>query len=270
MKVFNKLTTEINNLSSMTKVILEKNSPTLLTAVGTIGVVTTTVVACKNTPKAVALIDERKEIYKQVDDELKLGVSDYIYVVGKCYAFPIVLGTMSIACFWLANKVNIKKQAALAAAYQISADNLKEYKDKVAKTIGDKKTEEIESKIAKERIANNPPSQNQIIFTGSGDTLCYDSLSGRYFKSSAEKIRQEVNKLNADLINDHFVSLNDFYYAVGLESIALGDKLGWTYAGMNDLIYISFDSELTPDNEPCLVLMYDIEPSDMGVNPYIG
>lgn len=87
---------------------------------------------------------------------------------------------------------------------------MKLYQEKVVETIGEKKEQQIRDEVAKEQVAKNPVSKNEVIITGGGETLCYDSLSGRYFKSDIEKLRKAVNELNHTMVNDMCASLNDY------------------------------------------------------------
>jgi hypothetical protein len=94
-----------------------------------------------------------------------------------------------------------------------------------------------------------------VIVTGKGDTLCYDTISGRYFKSDIEKIRKIVNDLNLRLRDENSISLNEFYYEFGLDSIKIGDDIGWNIS-INGYIEPHFSSQLASDGTPCLVLDY--------------
>ena len=58
--------------------------------------------------------------------------------------------------------------------------------------------------------------------------------------------------------DEMYVSLNDFYYEVGLDNIKIGDELGWNID--NGYINLSFSSQLAGDGTPCLVIDYSIAP----------
>ena len=91
-----------------------------------------------------------------------------------------------------------------------------------------------------------------------GNTLCYDSASGRYFKSDMDKLKKAENTLNRQMRDEMYVSLNEFYYEIGLEGIGVGDNMGWNIdSGYIDL---EFSSQLASDGTPCLVISYRVEP----------
>ena len=100
----------------------------------------------------------------------------------KCYIPSAVITTLSVGCIIAASNINHKRNAALATAYSLSESALKLYQEKVIETVGEKKEQQIRDEVAKEQIARNPVSKNEVIVTSSGNTLCYDVLSGRYFK----------------------------------------------------------------------------------------
>lgn len=234
---------------------LEKRTPELLTGIGIAGMVTTTVLAVRATPKAIMLIDDRK-------DELEveeLPVTETVKAAWKCYIPAAITCGVSIACLIGASSVNLKRNAALATAYKLSEAALSEYKDAVIETIGEKKEQEVRDKVAENRVKKNPVTRNDVIVTGNGTTLCYDALSSRYFQSSLPQIENARNKVNERMLSENYVSLNDFYAELGMELSKIGDDLGWSIFG-DGLLDISFSSQLTDDGTPCLVIDYSVAP----------
>ena len=245
-----KLTRVINS----SKQYLSKHSPEILTGIGITGMITSTVLAVSATPKALNLIDIQKKKLKT--DELT--TLETIKAAWKPYVPAISLSIVSTACLIGASAVNAKRNAALATAYAISERTLVRYRDKVIETLGEKKEKEVRDKIAQEEVDNNKVSNSQIIVTSKGNTLCMDSLNGRYFKSDIDKINKAVNELNRQLTYQNYVSLNDFYYELGLDGIKNGSLLGWNLD--DGLIKIDFSSCLAEDGTPCLVIDYAVMP----------
>lgn len=231
-----------------------KHSPEILTGLGITGMIGTTVMGIKATPKAIRLMNEAKA-EKGVE---KLTAVETVKTTWKCYIPTVVTGTLSIACIVGASSVNNRRNAALATAYAMTRTTLKEYEEKVIETVGEKKEQLIKDKVAKSKIEQNPASNNEVIITGKGETLCYDVHSGRYFKFDVDKIRRVENELNARLLSEHHISLNEFYYEIGLPCNGAGNDLGWNIE--DGLINICFSSQLTDDNTPCLVIDYLVAP----------
>lgn len=230
-----------------------QHSPEILTGLGIAGMITTTVLAVKATPKAMQLLEEKKK-----ESDGTLPAKEVIKATWKCYIPAAVTCTVSTACLIGANSVNARRNAALATAYKLSETALTEYREKVIETIGEKKEKSVRDAVAQEQIANNPVSKNDIIITGKGNTLCYDALFGRYFRSDIDKLRKIENELNRRMRDEMYISLNEFYYEVGLDEVAAGHDLGWNIdRGYIDLY---FTSGLTKDDEPCLVINFTTPP----------
>ena len=235
------------------KAALKKYSPQLLTGIGIAGMIATTVTAVRATPKALRLIDER-----EIQENKRLTTAEVIKTTWKCYLPAAVTGTLSVACLIGANSVSLKRHAALATAYTLSETALKEYQEKTVEVVGEKKEQAIRDAVAKDKLVSNPVDDKQIVMTGSGETLCYDVLSGRYFKSDIEKIRKAINDLNRDMLSEQYVSLNDLYYAIGLPDIKLGEALGWNID--KGYIDVQFGTHLAANGTPCLVLAFNVAP----------
>lgn len=248
-----------------------KHTPELLTGIGIAGMVTSTVFAVKATPKAIKLIEKevdrqnkelREEAAKNGDSSCtqisKLKPVDVIKVAWKPYISSAVIGATSIVCLLGASSVNMRRNAALATAYKLSETALSEYKEQVVATIGEKKEKVVKEKVAKDRIEKNPVGKNQVYITKKGETLCYEHLSARYFKSDIDIIKRAENTLNKRMLNEMYISLNEFYDEIGLEHNGVGEDLGWNIE--DGLIDIDFSSLLAEDGTPCVVIDYNRPP----------
>lgn len=233
---------------------LSKNAPGILTGFGVAGMFTAIGFAIKDTPKAVKLIEEKKK-ETGVD---KLKNIDVVKTVWKCYIPTFSIALCSAGCLIGSSTISGRRNAVLATAYEIAKTTHREYRQKVIETIGEKKEELVRDKVAKEKLEQNPVKNCEVIVTDMGDTLCYDTLSGRYFKTDIHRIKQLENKLNLRLRNENYVSLNEFYDGVGLERINLGDDLGWNID--DGYLELKFSSQLDTYDRPCLVIMYSIAP----------
>lgn len=230
------------------------HKPEVLTGVGVVAGVTAGVMAVKATPKALQLIEEKKQEEK-VD---KLPVVDTVKTTWKCYAPSVAMGVFSIGCIVSASSMNAKRQATLFAAYKLSETALADYKEATVETVGERKEKDIRHAVAQKQVEKNPVVEQQIILTEKGSTLCLDPLTGRYFKSDAEQIRKAENEINRRLNYDYYVSLNDFYVLLGLETTDLGEVLGWN--SDDGLLHLDFLVHLTDNDIPCLVIDYNVMP----------
>lgn len=240
------------------KMAISKHSPEILTGLGIAGMITTTVLAVKATPKALTLIEEKKKELELQPDE-KLNALETVKTTWKCYVPAAVTGVTSTACLIGASSVNLKRNAALMTAYNLSATALSEYKEKVLETVGEKKEQTIRNKVAEERISKEPVNQSAIIVSGNGTTRCFDTITKQRFISDIETIKRVINELNRRMVNgEDYISLNDFYSEIGLECVSIGDELGWNVT--RGLIDVNFSAQLDTDGIPCIVLDYAVVP----------
>lgn len=231
------------------KTFLSKHTPEILTGIGIAGMITTTILAVKATPKAIKKIEEVSE---------EKGETPTVVETAKaCWKYYIPAATscaLSTACLIGANSVNARRTAALATAYTLSETALSEYREKVVETIGEKKEKAVREEVAKERMTKDPVTTKEIIVTGDGNTLCYDYHFGRYFKSNIDKLKRIQSELNRRLILENTITLNDFYYELGLDPVDAGYYLEWDI--LDGDIEMEFSSQLSEDGTPCLVISF--------------
>jgi hypothetical protein len=225
-----------------------KNSPTILTGVSVAGLIATTVLAVKATPKALRLIKDeqnRREdtcMVSQTVEPDPLTKMETVKLTWQCYLPAAGVAAVTIACIIGSNSINLRRNVALASVYSITEAALKEYQAKVIETVGENKAKKISDDIAKDAIEKNPVSSKEVIITGKGEALVYDTLSGRYFKSDIDKIRRVQNEFNRRLMDEMFITLNELYYELGLSSIKLGDDIGWDVD--QGMVEFNFSSQL--------------------------
>ena len=241
------------------KMVLSNHSPEILTGLGIAGMITTTILAVSATPKALDLIAEAED--KKIDNghDEALTKVEVVKAAWKPYIPAAITCITSITCLIGASSVHSKRNAALATAYNLSTTALAEYKQKVIETVGEKKEQTIRDKVAEERIQKEPANPSTIIVSGNGNTRCFDTITKRRFISDIETIKRIVNELNRKMINgEDYISLNEFYYELGLDGVSIGDELGWNVA--RGLIDLDFSAQLDTDGVPCIVIDYMVVP----------
>lgn len=247
-------TSKLSKLAKNIRVATRKYQPEILTGIGIAGMITTTVMAVKVTPKALDLLAEVKAKHEE-DTDKKAYAKDVVTKVAVVYIPAAIVGGLSVGCLIGASATNLKRNAALATAYTLSESALKEYQEKVVETIGEKKEQLVRDAVAKDNLERNPVSNNGIIITGGGDTLCYDLLGKRYFTSSIEKLKRIENDLNRRMRSENYISLNEFYYEVGLDDSGLGYEFGWNID--KGYIELEFSAQLVEKDGqqvPCIVV----------------
>lgn len=220
----------MNNLLRNTKVFWKRNGSTILTYAGAIGLVTTTVMAVKATPKALIKMEEAE---KEKGEELT--ALEVIRVAGPSYIPTVLVGASTIACIFGANVLNKRNQAALASAYALLDSSYKEYKNKLKELYGEEAHENIMEHIAIEK-AKDVGITAESLFTNTcltDDESCgepvlfYEEWSGRYFESTIEQVIAAQYHINRNFVLRGYVTLNELYEFLGLEFTEYGDTLGW-------------------------------------------
>jgi hypothetical protein len=243
-----------------------KNSPSIMTGLGVGGVLTTAILAVGATPKAIELVEEEDARRVQAWEKDKIiyeppSKLDMVKLTWKLYLPSALMGVATIACIVGANSIHLRRSAALAGAYSLADTALKEYQAKVLQQLGEKKEQSlIRDEIAQDKLNANPVDGKQVIVTGNGDCMCYEALSGRYFKSSMNAIKTAEANFNHDLFTGRIAygTLNEFYDNLGIEHSTMGENTGWS---VNQPLNVIYSSKIAvPSNEPCLVLQYSTPP----------
>lgn len=236
-----------------------KHSPEILTGLGIAGMITTTIMAVRATPKALTLIKDAKYTMTESTKSIPniLSKKDIIKTTWKCYLPAGITGVLSIACIIGGQKESVRRSAAFATAYSISENALKTYQQKVIETIGEKKEILVRDAVAREQVENSQINKREIIITEKGNTLCLDSITNQPFRSDKGTIEKIENEINRRLRSEMFISLNDFYSELGIKHSVMGYDIGWN---VDEGFEISFSSQITDDGTPCLVLNYPVIP----------
>lgn len=232
---------------------IKSNSPEILTALGVSGVVTTAYLTGKASNKASKMIDA-EEASAGISDNPRQRLKEQTKLVWKLYIPAGISGAATIACIIGASRSNSRRTAAAVTAYSLTERAFSEYREKVVEQIGKVKEQKVRDQINQDRVSAKPPVSREVIVTGSGNVLCCEKLTHRYFRSDHETLRKAVNDINHMIVNQLYVTLDEFYDLIGLPHTSLSDNLGWD---SNKLMELQFSTVLSEENEPCLAFEYN-------------
>jgi hypothetical protein len=215
-----------------------KHAPEILTGLGCGGFITSLVLTAKAAPKAEKHIEEAGA--ETLKEKAKACYKDYVPAG--------ITAAASVGCVVAGATVGHKRYASLATAAGLTEAAFSEYRESVKEIVGPEKEQEVAEHV-KHKVENRGESTTMVL--GNGKIPCLDASSGRYFQSSAIELRKIENDLNRELNDSCYISLNDFYDAIGLPNTNVGEEIGWS---SNDRIDLELSSGMTPDEVPCLVV----------------
>lgn len=243
----------MENLLLKTKSFVNKNASTILTCIGGAGVVATSVLAVKATPKAMALLENAKN-----EKGEELTKSEAVLVAGPAYIPAIITGAATIACIFGANALNKRQQAAITSAYALLDNSYKEYKKKAEELYGEDASQKIRAEIAKDKY-------EELEHHDIDKKLFYDEFSGRYFESTMEKVIAAQYMINRTISLNGGAYLNEWYEELGIEGTDYGAYLGWSSgllmdAQWADWLEFGHEKTLIDDDLECIIITFSLEP----------
>lgn len=244
----------MNKLLRQSKVFLNRYSSTILTCVGGAGVVVTSVMAVKATPKALKLLEQAKD--EKGEELTKLEV---VKVAGPVYIPSIVMGVSTIACIFGANVLNQRKQAALMSAYAVLDNSYKDYRNKVEELYGEEADAHVRSEIVKDKY------EEENVEVDDNKQLFYDAFSERYFESTMENVIRAQYAINRKISLWGGADLNEFYEALDIPPVDYGKHLGWSSGSLMEMAWsdwLDFDHEkvVMDDGLECYIITISVEP----------
>lgn len=220
----------MNNLLHRSKIFLSRNASTILTCVGGIGVIATSVMAVKATPKALKVLEEAENEKGETLTKVEI-----VKAAGPVYIPSIVVGVSTLACIFGANMLSRHQQASLMSAYALLDNSYREYKNKIIELYGEEAHQKIVEEIAIEK-ADDKYIHSSYLCTGcdlaaeehsSELKLFYEEFGNKYFKSTIEQVITAEYHLNRNYILRGYSVLNELYDFLGLEPTEYGSTVGW-------------------------------------------
>lgn len=244
----------------MSKQFFKRNTSTLLTIVGGAGVIGTAVMAAKDTPKALKLLEDAKN--EKGEELTKL---EKLKAAAPAYIPTAITVASTIACIFSANIFSKRSQAALLSAYTLLDSTYKEYRNKTKELYGEESDKNISSEIVKDKYDCQEIDD--------GKQLFFDYYSMRYFESTMEEVLKAEMEINRLLQERMYVDINTFYDLLGLDPINLNDEIGWSIeAGVvwQGYSWISFEHEMVEvdDGMECCIITMNTNPTTDTMDEY--
>ena len=157
---------------------------TLLTCIGAIGVIATSVMAVKATPKATRLLEASEE-----EKGEKLTKMEMVKIAGPAYIPAVLVGASTIACIFGANILTKHNQASLASAYILLDRSYKEYRNKVNALYGEEADDEVRAKVANDHYDEYEDCDEMVVDEEDDDMkLFFDYNTLQMFRAPMSKV----------------------------------------------------------------------------------
>lgn len=264
----------LNNVArtlSRTKIKLGKYSPEILVVGGVIGVVASTVLACRATTKLSEIVEDAKndidDIHAAVEHPEELNLKEEYTVedskkdlaivyaqtgikIAKIYAPAVILGGVSIAAILGGHNILRKRNIALAAAYATLDKSFKDYRTRLVERFGAELDKElkynIKAKEVEETVEKEDGSTETVKRTASVIDSRAVSCYARFFDDGCKGwdkdpeynlmfLRQREAEATKRLKADGYLFLNDVYDMLGIPRVKYGQVIGWIYDEKNPI-----------------------------------
>jgi len=294
-KLPNKLSLAVTSKMGRQMLQVQKHSPGILFGAGVVGVVASTVLACRATLhleevllESKANLDDAKNLREtkpEVYTEEKFHQDRaYLYVrsivkLGKLYGPAIVLGSLSVAALVGSHNILNSRNASLTAAYVTVEKAFDEYRQRVVGEVGEERELEIRhnsEKVSKTVEDKNGPKKKQVSVPGANPSKYakfFDTDNANWDTTPEYNylfLRGQQTYANHRLQANGHVLLNDVYDALGMERTKEGCVVGWvkdSKEGDNYIDFGIFDNtdgamrvhDFVTGREGCILLDFNVD-----------
>jgi hypothetical protein len=247
----------ISKTVARNSLVLQTKSPGLLFGAGIVGVIGSTVLACRATLKMEEVLGEAKT---KLDMAKGLEHDDYserdrqkdittIYVqsgvkVLRAYGPAIIVGSLSIAALTSSHNILSRRNAALMSAYAALEKGFAEYRSRVVEKYGEDEDRHLRYGSRTEVVKEGKVT-HQITRVGTDTPSIYarffDQLSPSWSKEPEYNLvflTCQQNYANDQLRSRGHVFLNEVYDLLGIPRSEAGAVVGWILGVGDD--YIDF------------------------------
>lgn len=245
--------------------LAKKNSPGLLFGAGVVGMVGSTVLACRATLKLQTVLETAQhdlEIHRSLEHreysdndrqkDIAIVYTRSVVRVAKLYAPAVLLGAASIGCLTKSHSILSERNLALTAAYAAVDRAFGEYRGRVVEKYGEDQDREFRFATEEVEIIDDRGRQTTQLMPGPDSASMYARFFDEYSPNWSKEpeynllfLRCQQNYANDLLRSRGHVFLNEVYDLLGLERSRAGAVVGWvvSHNGDNYLDFGIFDGD---------------------------
>jgi Family of unknown function (DUF6353) len=227
--------------------LAQKNSPGVLLGVGIVGMVGSTVLACRATLKMDTVLDEAKEKletartlqhpeYSEKDRQRDVSLIYFqsgVKIV-RAYAPAVIVGGVSIAALTYSHNILTRRNIALTAAYSALEKGFHEYRTRVVAKYGEEEDRNFRYGTREVEIVDDSGKKKTVMRVLPGNPSIY----ARFFDPSSPSwnrdpeynrtfLHCQQNYANDLLRSRGHIFLNEVYDMLGMERSKAGVVVGW-------------------------------------------
>ena len=260
----------VSKATGRTGLKIKKYSPEILMGIGVVGIVSSTVLACKATLKVDEVITDAEEKITRIKNtneslaftEEEYSATDYkkdmtiVYVqtgveFAKLYGPAILLGTASISCILGSHVIMKKRNIALMAAYKTIEQAFGNYRKRVVDKYGEEIDHNFKHGITKEKMTVIEEDENGKKKKVKKEVDIYDpsnvSIYAKFFDESSTQwsktpeynmlfLKCQQNYANDLLKSRGHIFLNEVYDMLGIPRTNAGSVVGWILGRGDDFV----------------------------------
>ena len=269
--------------------VAKKNSPAIFFSAGVVGVVASTVLACRATLQLEDTLDSIKsdldrakgtnELRHFEDDnadeniyhkELTLAYSKGVLQITRLYAPAIVVGGLSIGALTGSHIALTRRNAVITAAYAAISKSFDEYRIRVRNHLGEEQERDIYHAVELREIeVEGKKSKDMVADPNRWSTYAkwFDEANPNWQKNSELNrlfVQCQQNYLNQLLQARGHVFLNEAYDQLGIDRTQAGQVVGWVTGGEGDGyidfgIFEAYSSEFVNGWERNIILDFNVD-----------
>lgn len=230
-----------------TALLAQKSSPEVLLAAGVVGMVGSTVLACRATLKMDTVLEDGQEKlntaknldhpnYSERDRQRDIYLIYYQtgIKIARLYIPAVVLGGLSIYALTSSHGIMVKRTAALSAAYGALEKGFSEYRGRVIEKYGEDEDRNLRYGSQEIEVSDGKSKTKTVTRVGNDEPSIY----ARFFDMNSTSWNKEPeynmmflncqqNYANDMLHARGHVFLNEVYDLLGLERSKAGAVVGW-------------------------------------------
>lgn len=242
---------------------LKKYSPEIMAVAGVVGMVTSTVMACKATTKASEIISETKTSVDMIHDliadqavpeseyseedskrDLVIVYSKAAMKFIKLYGPSLIITGLSAGSILSSTTILRKRNIAIGTAYTALDRSFRTYRDRVIEKFGEDFDKELKygttTKVIEETTVDengNEKTETKTVKVADPNNYSiyarfYDDGCAGWTKNPEYNLiflNQQQNWANEKLKANGHLFLNEVYEMLGIPKTAIGQRVGWVY-----------------------------------------